>query len=390
MGSNGIGRGKKEKNLGSKTFQPIWNRISMNILDPKVSFSSIVGIGEEISKLEISTGDKYLKLHRGVMDVTQIDLSSIKIDLNQKSIQQYSPNDGDPLLIDVIRTEYKFSGDHKFVLTPGGMSSLDLVISSLSDVDFWIPQFHWGSWSKILKIYGKNINTFDEFDLENFSPKSGVVMLCLPSNPTGWVPNSQTVQKFLEGCRRDNITVILDLPYYFLFDSVDQMGISNHFTENVIVVSSFSKDIGLSGFRLGYVSTLSEGLWRVLRTRSLYKYNSIGNLPQEIIKKLFTTEEGKLVIKNFRDVTTENISKNIFWLSQMGLLFDEYPSPPVGPFAVVNLDYDTLLKNRVSSVPLKKFTIGGYSDKYSRISVAVENSLFIKYMSQFKLSYSNL
>jgi len=361
----------------------------MNILDPKVNFSSIVSIGEEISKLESQTGENYLKLHRGVMDVAQIDLSHINLDLNVKSVQQYSPNDGNPKLIELIRKIYGFSEDHKFLITPGGMSSLDLVMSSLSDTQFWVPKYHWGSWNKILKIYNKEVSTFDDFHLENFRPTSGVVMLCFPSNPTGWMPNLSQIREFLTYCELNDVTVILDLPYYSLFHG-DYSEISQTFTKNVIVVSSFSKDLGLSGFRLGYVSTLSQKLFGVLRTRSLYKYNSIGNLPQEVLVKLFSTEFGIQSIKNFREETTINITKNILWLSQMGLLFDEYPTPPIGPFAIVNLDYDLLLEKRISSVPLSKFTIDGGSSKFSRISVSVQSSIFSEFMSQFKLSYTNL
>ena len=360
----------------------------MNIIDPKVNFSSIVSIGEDVQKLESETGKEYLKLHRGVMDVTQIDLSSVKLDLNSKKIQQYSPNDGDSRLIDIIRNEYRFDGDHKILITPGGMSSLDLVVSSLSDFKFWIPKYHWGSWNKILKIYNKEISLFDEFDISNFRPDSGVVMMCLPSNPTGWMPAKEDLIKFLDYCAVNNLTVILDLPYYFLFNSDDEIGLSGKFSNNVIVVSSFSKDIGLSGFRIGYISTKSEELWKSLRIRSLYKYNSINNLSQEAIIGLFSTIEGKRSIDDFREKTTSHISQNISWLSQEGLLYEEYPSVPIGPFAIVNLGYDFLISHRISSVPLRKFTTIDLPNQFSRISVSVDHQIFLRYMSEVRLSHT--
>lgn len=374
-------KGWEEVNLPS-----ILNRNGMNIIDPKVNFSSIVSIGEDVQKLESETGLEYLKLHRGVMDVTQIDLGSIKIDINSKKIQQYSPNDGNPKLIELIRSEYGFTKDHKIIITPGGMSSLDLVISSLSDSKFWIPKYHWGSWNKILKIYNKDIQLFDEFDISNFRPESGVVMMCFPSNPTGWMPGGSDLIGFLDHCFSNNITVILDLPYYFLFNSSDNIGLSKKFSDNVIVTSSFSKDIGLSGFRIGYISTKSDQLWKSLRVRSLYKYNSINNLSQEIIVSLFSTLDGRSSIRNFRDKTVSHISQNISWLSREGLLYCEYPSDPVGPFAVVNLSYDFLMGYKISSVPLNKFTTVNSSNQFSRISVSVDHQIFLKYMSQIKLS----
>ena len=49
----------------------------MKVNHSPVSYSSIVEIGERTSLLEKTTGETYLKLHRGVMDVDMIDLNSI-------------------------------------------------------------------------------------------------------------------------------------------------------------------------------------------------------------------------------------------------------------------------------------------------------------------------
>lgn len=353
----------------------------MNINDPNVKFSSIVKIGEDVSELETITGETYLKLHRGVMDVTTLDLSSVNIDLNCKSIQQYSGNDGMSSLISSIRDHFSIQ-THSIVVTPGGMSSLDLVIDSLSDDQFWVPNYHWGSWNKILSIHKKKISTFDDFNISGFRPDSGVVMLCYPSNPTGWIPSKSEIVDFMIHCEKSKITVILDLPYYNLFfdGSVFDYG------DNVIVVSSFSKSIGLSGFRVGFVATKNENLFGVLRTRSLYKYNSISNLPQYVISEVLSSEKGRVSYINYRKETVSNIEKNIKYLNENGYLWDKYPSLPIGPFCVIKMGHDELMANKISSVPLDKFTIQGYQEKeqLSRISVAVDNGIFMKYFNEIK------
>ena len=80
----------------------------MRVNTATVTYSSIVKIGENIQKLEKESGLKYLKLHRGVMDVTNIDINSIglNLDLNSLVTQQYSGNDGHPALISVIKEEF--------------------------------------------------------------------------------------------------------------------------------------------------------------------------------------------------------------------------------------------------------------------------------------------
>jgi aspartate aminotransferase len=361
----------------------------MNIDKSKVTFSSIVEIGELAQKLEKESGDKYLKLHRGVMDVTNIDLNSFtdKIDFNDKKIQHYGGNDGDDSLIKTIKSNFNL--ENHFVLTvPGGMATLDLVINSLSDKTFWIPKYHWGSWNKILMTHGKEIKTFNDFDLDNTTcfenNESEVVMLCYPSNPTGFLPKLEEISKFAKNCKDNNKTLILDMPYYYLFNEPTDE-IYKLYTENVIILSSFSKSVGLSGLRVGYIATLNEELYSTLRVRSLYKYNSISTVPQTIINNLFTTNQGKQSFDNYRRKTQSHIKKNIEYLSKRNLLFSEYKSIPVGPFAIVNRTFDELLKNKITSVPLNKFTIGDCSDEiknYSRISVSVDHDLFIKYFDK--------
>lgn len=352
----------------------------MKINTANVTYSSIVQIGENINKIEKETGEKYLKLHRGVMDVTTLDIDSLNLDLNLNSgkTQQYSGNDGSPELIETIKEEFGLEGH--VIITPGGMAGLDLLINSLGDETIWIPNYHWGSWNKILTTHGKEIKTFDDFNIEEFIPKSGVVMLCYPSNPTGYCPDVETIKNFLIRSHEAGITVVLDLPYYYLFSDVND-GLCDFFFDNVIVVSSFSKSIGLSGYRVGYISTKNEALYQTLRIRSLYKYNSISTLPQHIINELL---KEKTAITEYKKKTVDSIKKNIMVLEMNGLLFDEYPQIPTGPFAVVNISYDELLKNKISSVPLSKFTLNKQlkHENFSRISVAVDHKVFWEYFEK--------
>ena len=352
----------------------------MKVNHSPVNYSSIVEIGEKVSKLESETNDVYLKLHRGVMDVHLIDVNSFmkEFDYNQKSIIHYGNNDGDPQLINVIKNKFGLD-EHNVLITPGGMAALDLLINSLSDSDFWVPKYHWGSWNKILKIHNKNILQFDDFNLSEFRPENGVVMLCFPSNPTGWIPDLAELEEFMQYANSKGITVILDIPYFYLFNE-ENHPINNLFTDNVIVVSSFSKSLGLSGFRVGYVATKNAELQKSMRVRSLYKYNSISNVPQKIILKMLTSIEGNRSLSEYCELTKSHISKNIQYLKERNFLFSEYPSDPIGPFAIVNINFDELLLNKISSVPLKKFSLDKtISNDYSRISLAVNSDLFKKY-----------
>ena len=357
----------------------------MNVNTSPVTYSSIVEIGELAAKLEKETGDKYLKLHRGVMDVTTIDLNSFaqNIDFNQKKIQQYGGNDGDAGLIDTIKDKFHLN-DHYVMTVPGGMATLDVVINSLSDKTFWVPKYHWGSWNKILTIHGKDIKTFNDFDIKNVEVGEGVVMLCYPSNPTGYAPKFEDLKAFADVCKKRNQTLILDLPYYYLFNDMSDK-IYELYSDNVIVISSFSKSVGLSGLRIGYIATKNKELYDTMKIRSLYKYNSISTVPQEIINQLLTSNQGRTAFDNYRMKTKAEITKNIKYLSDNGLLFDEYTDIPTGPFAIINKTFDELLSAKISSVPLNKFTFKNTEEhlkNVSRISVSVDHNLFVEYFDR--------
>jgi aspartate aminotransferase len=366
----------------------------MKVNHSPVTYSSIVEIGEKTLQLEKSTGKQYLKLHRGVMDVDLIDLNSImkNFDYNLKSVQQYGGNDGDQNLLNLIKQNFNLN-NHQVICTPGGMAALDLVTNSLAEENFWVPKYHWGSWNKILKIHNKNIQEFDDFNIGNFKAcdpiygySSGVVMLCYPSNPTGWSPDFTELKKFLDHAKSENITVILDLPYYFLFNTNSE--ISKLFYDNVIVVSSFSKSMGLSGFRVGWVATKNQELYNSMKVRSLYKYNSISTVAQQIISQLLDSNSGKTALDNYRMKTVSSIQKNIEYLKTRNFLFDEYPSTPTGPFTIVKLNFDTLMEYYISSVPLNKFTLNPkINSDCSRISVAVNHEIFKKYLDQIPAKY---
>jgi len=358
----------------------------MNIPEINVTYSSIVKIGEDVQKLEEESGLKYLKLHRGVMDVTNIDINSLnlKLNFNDPKLQQYTGNDGYPELVKKIKDNFNLE-NHQVIVTPGGMAALDLIINSLGDENVYIPNFHWGSWNKILKTHNKKIYTFDDFDLKPFIDsykhrKDGIVMLCYPSNPTGYTPSLETIKDFLNWTKENNTTVILDLPYYHLFNKGDD-GLVESLHDNVILVSSFSKSLGLSGYRVGYIATKNKTLFKVLRTKALYKWNSTSILPQYVISKLL---DDKKVVENYKNETIENIKKNIDYLEDNNLLFDNYTQRPIGPFAVINVGYEQLLNWRISSVPLNNFANmkKREHENCSRISVAVRHELFKEYFDK--------
>lgn len=82
------------------------------------------------------------------------------------------------------------------------------------------------------------------------------VLLVSPNNPTGAVYDSQTVDRIVDVCLENDIVLISDEAYSRLvFDDAVHYSPRRRRDayDNVIVLGSFSKDFGISGWRVGYV-----------------------------------------------------------------------------------------------------------------------------------------
>lgn len=88
------------------------------------------------------------------------------------------------------------------------------------------------------------------------SPRTRVVLLCSPNNPTGPALRDAEVRGFLEGLRPD-VLVVLDEAYAeFVRDPrvADGRALAAQWP-NVVVLRTFSKAYGLAGLRVGYALT---------------------------------------------------------------------------------------------------------------------------------------
>lgn len=95
--------------------------------------------------------------------------------------------------------------------------------------------------------------------IEEITPKTKVIFLTSPNNPTGTYIPYEEMKAFLDKIPSD-ITVVIDEVYAFFADAEDFQDARNLVNEgyNVIALNSFSKVYGLAGLRLGYGYTTPE------------------------------------------------------------------------------------------------------------------------------------
>jgi aspartate aminotransferase len=366
----------------------------MKINISNATFSSIVGIGQKVKRASKDSGEKYLELNRGVNAVTEIDLSKVmtQIDFNSKEFQVYAPNLGIESLRTEIVKEYFTShkDDTEFInnisITPGGMPALDLVIQLLNVENIYFPKFYWGSYSKMATIRKKSFSFYDSFSDLDYSQlnESSCIFICNPNNPTGIALDDVYLMSTIERINSTGAIIIIDCPYRKLFFNDDFFDIVSKLP-NVIITESFSKWIGLSGLRLGFIYSSNKDFNSELNIRLLYEFNAVSSPSQMIIEKVLSTDEGKHAQLVFREITTNNIRKNIQFLKEKNLLVNELYGNrvPIGIFAVIDRSEDFLFQHKIGAVGLDKFV---YHDKdfwssYSRICVSVEHNLFKQFIT---------
>lgn len=84
-------------------------------------------------------------------------------------------------------------------------------------------------------------------------PRTRVVLVCTPNNPTGPAVHADELEAFLDAVPRD-VVVVLDEAYVeFVRDPAAAQGLAAlRARENVVVLRTFSKAYGLAGLRVGY------------------------------------------------------------------------------------------------------------------------------------------
>ncbi len=90
--------------------------------------------------------------------------------------------------------------------------------------------------------------------LDAVSPRTKLVYVCHPNNPTGTANGREELAAFLDRVP-DRVIVVLDQAYFEYIDDPDYAdGIAEHFANGrrVVVLRTFSKIYGLAGLRVGY------------------------------------------------------------------------------------------------------------------------------------------
>ena len=221
-----------------------------------------------------------------------------------------------------------FTGEN-IVMTVGAAGGLNVIFKTLlnpgDEVIAFAPYFgeyrsYTNNYDGVLVEISPNTENFqpklEEFE-EKITPKTKIVIVNTPNNPTGVVYSEETIQKMteiMEAKQKEygtDIYLVSDEPYRELaYDGVEVPYLTKYYN-NTIIGYSYSKSLSLPGERIGYlvipdevadsddVKSAANVATRILSGLSMRRHcsrRSLQNVSTRRQTLLFTIETERLYI----------------------------------------------------------------------------------------------
>jgi aspartate aminotransferase len=155
-----------------------------------------------------------------------------------------------------------------------------------------IPAPYWVTYPELVKYCGGlpvfiETNESGQFKInaaqlkEAITPKTKMIILTTPSNPTGSVYSKEELESLAEVLKGTDIMVVSDEMYEKLvygIDFVATASISEDMYQRTITVNGLSKSVAMTGWRFGYLATPNKELvaaMNKLQSQSTSNINSI-------------------------------------------------------------------------------------------------------------------
>ncbi|GBC69874.1 Aspartate aminotransferase [archaeon HR01] len=216
----------------------------------------------------------------------------------------------------------------------------------------------------------------DTTSLENaISPATKAIILNYPNNPTGKSLEKRDFEEIVEIAESKGLTIISDEVYYdYSFGA--QSSILDGYDVKYVVVQSFSKSFGMTGYRIGYLVAGRETVDKMASLISLM----ITCVPEFIQYGALKALELEEVPKKYSEIMRSRMEVAVRELSRLPVDFYRpdggmyvFPKLNSGGHDMVRLALELLESKGVAIAPGSIF--GGY-DSFFRISLgASEKSI---------------
>lgn len=246
-------------------------------------------------------------------------------------------------------------------------------------------QYAFMAYEVIAKSIGANIRkipmpnwTLDlDRVLSNITPKTKIIFLANPNNPTGTYNNADELYHFMQRVP-DNVLVVCDEAYYEYVKQTDYPQTHTWLDAfpNLVITRTFSKAYGLAGLRIGYVMAHEEIISILSRIRMPFNVNMLAQVAAHAAIK------DQAFLKYSVEMNAKHREGLMQGLINLGIPF----IPSECNFLMMNVKmdgselYEQLLRMGVIIRPLKFFNL----HHHVRVSVGLEeeNNCFLNAIRQ--------
>ena len=245
-----------------------------------VEGSSTLAITARANELK-SQGHDVVNFGAGEPDFdTPEPIKQAAIKAIQDGFTKYTPSIGTVKLREAISQKFKKENNldysaKQIAVSCGAKHTIFNIVQVLSDDgdEVLIPAPYWVSYPEMVKMAGavsKIIPTSAKNNLkitakqleEAVTPKTKILILNSPSNPTGMVYSKQELEAIAEVCVKNKIYVISDEIYEKLIYESDKYisfaSLGKEIYDLTITVNGMSKAYAMTGWRIGYCGASEE------------------------------------------------------------------------------------------------------------------------------------
>ncbi len=254
----------------------------------RISVSSTATVVQKADKLKAS-GANVVDFGAGEPDFPTPDhVKQAAVEALHQNFTKYTPTGGIRELKQAIveRHAQDFGSDYSVeecLVTVGGKQAIfQAIAATINHGDEAIlPVPYWVSFLDIINYAGGKPVLLETRESENFAvradaleklitPKTKLILVNSPCNPTGAVVPPEEMEKLLALAAQHQILLMSDECYcHFLYDGRKpfSLGISKN-RENLLIAGSFSKTYAMTGWRVGFALGSAKLLANMLKLQS--------------------------------------------------------------------------------------------------------------------------
>ncbi len=242
----------------------------------------------------------------------------------------YTPNAGLPALRELIANYHQHPhalSSQNVIVTCGSQEALACVMAACLDVGdhVLIPNPGFPGYQMTADLMGATTIAVPRSSDQGFrldasaierslTPRTRLVILNSPSNPTGAIDTNEELQKLATLAENHNFWILSDEIYSEIRFSQNEFPSITKFSPRAILVSGLSKSVAMTGFRLGYVVApkhISEHILRAHATATTCAPTLSQHLAQVIFEKPENLQIHKKLYTERRKAALDSIQRHL-------------------------------------------------------------------------------